>query len=57
MGAQGNRFQLSTRKNLGQSQLYWLSCGVVSSLSLQVFMLKLDGDQPTGSDVFEGFKK
>lgn len=50
----GYRFQLSARKNLGQSELYRLPCRVVSSPSLEVFMLKLD-DQPTGRDVVEGF--
>lgn len=43
------RFQLSTRKNLGQAELYGLLCRVVSSPSLQVFKLKL-GNQPTGRD-------
>ena len=51
---QGYRLQLSKRKNLGQSELYGLPCRVVSSPSLQVFMLKLDG-QPTGRDVVGGF--
>lgn len=51
---QGYRLQLSTRKNWGQLELYGLPCRVVSSPSLQVFMLKLD-DQPTGRDVVGGF--